>query len=124
MKIIRQLAIILSFSLLGELLHYLIPLPVPASIYGLCLLFAALCLRIVKPENIKETTAFLAQIMPLLFIPASVGIMCYFDIIQKHLAAYLTVLVVTTILIFAVSGRVTQRLGGKAGKEAETDELS
>ncbi len=39
MKYIRQLGIILLVSFLGELLHYLLPLPVPASIYGIVLLF-------------------------------------------------------------------------------------
>lgn len=42
MKHLRQFLIILFFSFLGEGLKALLPLPVPASIYGLVLLFAAL----------------------------------------------------------------------------------
>ena len=41
MKYLRQLLIILIFSFIGEVLHSLIPIQVPASIYGLVLLFIA-----------------------------------------------------------------------------------
>ena len=64
MKYIRQLGIILLVSFLGELLHYLLPLPVPASIYGIVLLFAALETRLLKADAIRETSAFLLEIMP------------------------------------------------------------
>ena len=47
MKYIKQLSIILLISFLGELIHYLLPLPIPASIYGLILLFVALLTGIV-----------------------------------------------------------------------------
>jgi len=64
MKYIRQLGIILLVSFLGELLHYLLPLPVPASIYGIVLLFAALETRLLKADAIRETSSFLLEIMP------------------------------------------------------------
>ena len=75
MKYIRQLGIILLVSFLGELLHYLLPLPVPASIYGIVLLFAALETRLLKADAIRETSAFLLEIMPMLFVPAGVGLL-------------------------------------------------
>ena len=52
MKYIFQFARILVFCLLGELLHFLLPLPVPASIYGLVLLLLALktCLLYTSPS--------------------------------------------------------------------------
>lgn len=71
MKYIRQLGIILLVSFLGELMHYLLPLPVPASIYGIVLLFAALETRLLKADAIRETSAFLLEIMPMLFVPAA-----------------------------------------------------
>ena len=40
MRYLKQFTIILFVSFLGETLHYLIPLPVPASIYGLLLMLA------------------------------------------------------------------------------------
>ena len=73
MKYIRQLGIILLVSFPGELLHYLLPLPVPASIYGIVLLLAALETRLLKADAIRDTSAFLLEIMPMLFVPAGRG---------------------------------------------------
>ena len=69
MKYVKQFMIIMLFSFLGELLHGLLPFPVPASIYGLILLFVALCIGMIKEEQIKETADFLVEIMQVLFIP-------------------------------------------------------
>ena len=82
MKYIRQLGIILLVSFLGELLHYLLPLPVPASIYGIVLLFAALETRLLKADAIRETSAFLLEIMPMLFVPAGVGLLEKWDVLR------------------------------------------
>ena len=48
MKYLNQFLIIMGFTLAGEALQRLVPLPIPASVYGLVLLFAALCLGVVK----------------------------------------------------------------------------
>ena len=42
MKYIRQFGIILLITFIGEIMHELIPIPVPAGIYGIVLLFTAL----------------------------------------------------------------------------------
>lgn len=53
----------------------MLPLPVPASVYGLVLLLAALTTGFVKLEQVKETGTYLTGIFPLLFVPAAAGIM-------------------------------------------------
>jgi holin-like protein len=108
MKYLLQFWIILLFSFLGELLHYLIPLQIPASIYGLLLLFAALCTGIVKLPQIKETAKFLIEIMPLLFVPAGVGLLGSWGVLQPILVPVLVIMVVSTVLVMGISGRVTQ----------------
>ena len=70
-----QFARIMGFCFLGEILHEVLPLPVPASIYGLILLLAALKTGLVKLEQVKEVGNFLTGIFPLLFVPAAVGVM-------------------------------------------------
>ncbi len=108
MKYIRQFAVILTVSFLGEVLKVLIPLPIPASIYGLLLMLAALCLRIVPLDAVKETGKFLVEIMPLMFIPAAVGLTESWDRISPILVQLIVVVVVSTVAVMAVSGRVTQ----------------
>lgn len=117
MKYIQQFAIIALFSLIGEGLHALIPLPVPGSIYGMLLLLIALCLKVVKPAFIKETAGSLIEIMPLLFIPAAVGLLDCWESIQGQLMAILVIIVVSTLLVFCVSGHVTQLLMKKKNEE-------
>ena len=83
MKYLFQFLRILVFCLLGELLHFLLPLPIPASIYGLVLLLLALKTGVVKLEQVKQTGNFLTAIFPLLFIPGAAGVMELWDILGK-----------------------------------------
>lgn len=118
MKYVKQFGIILLISFAGEALNYLLPLPVPASIYGLVLMFLCLQLRVFRLEDVRDTALFLIEIMPLMFIPAAVGLITSFDILKAHLAAYLVITAISTFLVMLVSGHVTQlvirRKGGKA----------
>ena len=102
------IGIILIVSLVGELLNYFLPLPVPASIYGLVLMFLCLMLGVIKLSDVHDTACFLIEIMPLMFIPAATGLMTSWGIIRAKLFAYLAIAVITTVLVMVVSGRVTQ----------------
>lgn len=108
MKYIKQFSIILLISFLGEILHALIPLPIPASIYGIILMFTALCLHIVPVKAVKETSAVLIEIMPVMFIPAAVGLLDAWDVIRPSLLTYIIIMVVSTIFVMVVSGWATQ----------------
>ena len=108
MKILSQLTIILSISLAGEVLAAALPLPIPASIYGIVILFALLHTGVLSVDAIRETSSFLIAIMSMLFIPAGVGLMNSFDLLRSRLAAYAVIMVVSTVVVMAVSGRCAQ----------------
>ena len=108
MTYIRDFGIIIVISLIGELLNYLIPLPIPSSIYGLVIMFLCLHFKIIKVADVKKTAVFLIEIMPLMFIPAAVGIIESWDIIKPNVIAYAIITIVSTVLVMAVAGRVTQ----------------
>ena len=108
MKYLRQLLIILIFSFIGEVLHSLIPIQVPASIYGLLLLFIALLTGIIQLPQVKEAAKYLIEIMPLMFIPAGVGLLESWGDLKSILIPVLILLVASTILVMGVSGKVTQ----------------
>ena len=118
MKYLRQFSIILLISLIGEVLHNLIPLPVPASIYGLAILFTALAGGILSLDKVKETGYFLIEVMPLMFIPAAVGLIDSWHSIASAWLQYIVVTVVSTFVVMAVSGWFTQFVI-KRGKEAK-----
>ena len=108
MKYVKQMLIILGFTFLGEMLSAFIPLPIPAAIYGIVLLLIALGTGLLKPVQVRETSTFLIGIMPLLYIPATVLILEYWGVISRNLAAIVTIIAVSTFLVFAVGGLVTQ----------------
>lgn len=108
MKYLKQLAIILALTLTGEILHHLIPLPVPSGIYGLILLFLALMTGLLNPDAIRETARFLLEIMPILFVPAGVGLLSTWPQLKPILVPLLVIITVSTVVVMVVSGRVTQ----------------
>ena len=110
MHYLRQFMIISLITLIGEALSFLIPLPIPASIYGILLLLALLISGRLKAEAIRDVSSFLIAIMPVMFIPAAVGLMDSFFLLAGNLIAYLVILVVSTVAVMAVSGRVTQHV--------------
>ena len=75
MKIIRQIVIIWAVTLAGELLSALVPLPIPAGVYGLVLMLVLLLTGALKLEQVEQTALYLVEIMPVMFIPAAVGLM-------------------------------------------------
>ncbi len=119
MKYIMQFMIILIISFVGELLYYLIPLPVPASIYGIVILFLLLEFKVIKLEQVNDTASFLIEIMPLMFVPAAVGLMDSYDILSKNLISYILVIVVSTLAVMVVSGRITQFFIRRRGESHE-----
>ncbi len=108
MKFIKQFAIILFIAFIGEILNYLIPLPIPVSIYGIIILFFALEFKILKLEAVKDAGMFLVEIMPVMFIPAAVELMTSWEILSPSIAAYVVITVVTTVVVMAASGLATQ----------------
>ena len=116
MKYLSQFLIILGFTFAGETLQRILPLPIPASVWGLALLFSALCLGFVKLEQVKETGSFLASILPILFVGPTVGIVEYWGLISDKLLPIALLIVTTTVLTFGISGRVAQAFFKKGGE--------
>ena len=116
MKYMRQFGIIMLVTCIGEILKYLIPLAIPSSIYGLCLMMVLLVKGIVK-----ESGTFLIEIMPLMFIASGVGIVVYWKQLKTMLVPLIIITFVSTVLVMAVSGKVTQYVI-KRRKKHESDD--
>ena len=108
MKYLWQFGIILAVSFVGELLNYVIPLPVPASIYGIVIMFLCLVFHIIPLEAVKDAGHFLVTIMPVMFISPAVGIMESWGLLKADWIPYICITVVSTVVVMAVAGRVTQ----------------
>ncbi len=122
MKYVKQLMIILIFSFMGDILNYIIPLPIPASIYGMVLLFIALSTKIIKLDQVETTAEFLLSIMLIFFVPASVGIMDTFFAYKSSMLPIIIIVIFSTIIVMITTGLVTQfiiKLRNKKGKGAK-----
>ena len=108
MKYLKQFFIILAISFIGEILKYIVPLPIPASIYGMVIMFICLQTKIIKLDDVKSVGKFLIEIMPVMFIPAGVGLMESWGELKAVLVPVLVITLVSTIVVMIVSGRVTQ----------------
>ena len=119
MQYVRELMIILLFSFLGEILNYLIPLPIPASIYGMILFFIALATKVVKLEKVEKTAEFLLAIMLLFFIPAAVGIMDTFIAYKASMLLIIIVVIVSTIVVMMATGLTSQFIINLVNKKSK-----
>lgn len=122
MKYLKQFGIIITLSFLGEILHEVIPLPVPASIYGIVILFICLETGHIKVQSVKETSQFLIGIMPVMFIPAAVGLIDSWEIMKNQLLVYLLIAILTTFVVMIAAGKVTQCIIRKSGKGEAANE--
>ncbi len=119
MKYVKEFLLIILISFCGELLNLLIPLPIPGSVYGLVIMFTLLCLKVIKLDNIKTTSKFLIEIMPLMFIPAGVGLMTSFSSLKPILLEVVIITIITTIIVMAVTGIVAELLTKKKAIKEE-----
>ena len=119
MKFLRQFMIILLLSFLGEVLKMFIPLPIPASVYGLVLMLLCLVTGILKTSQVKEAAFFLIEIMPVMFIPAAAGLIDSWKVLQPLLLPIPVITVVITIFVMVVTGKIAQMIAQKRGIKNE-----
>lgn len=119
MKFLRQFMIILLLSFLGEVLKMFIPLPIPASVYGLVLMLVCLMTGVLKTSQVKDAAFFLIEIMPVMFIPAEAGLIDSWGVLRPLIVPIMIITVVITVFVMAVTGRVAQMIAQKRGIKNE-----
>ena len=119
MKFLRQFMIILLLSFLGEVLKMFIPLPIPASVYGLVLMLVCLMTGVLKTSQVKDAAFFLIGIMPVMFIPAAAGLIDSWKVLQPLLLPILVITVVITVFVMVITGKVAQMIAQKRGIKNE-----
>lgn len=125
MKYLKQFLIILVISYAGELLKYVLPIPIPASIYGMIILLVGLLTGWIALDAVKDVGKFLIEIMPVMFIPAGVGLMSSWGILKPLILPVSIITVVTIVTVMAATGKVSQwviRKGKSDKEENEKDE--
>ena len=124
MKYMKQIGVISTIAFVAELLYYVVPLPIPASVYGMAILFLLLCLGIIKMEMVEDVADWILSVMPIFFIAPTVGLIKAFEDIKGQVIPLVIISITSTVVVTAVTGVIAQgiiRLRGekKGGKENE-----
>ncbi len=120
MQYIFQLLVILGASFLGEICNLLLPLPIPASVYGLILLFAALMMGVIKLENVEKVATFLIATMSIYFIAPGVSLMTVIADYVDSLVGIVVICCVSTVLVMVVTGKVSQLIMDRSAAPTKT----
>ena len=113
LKLLTQIGIIFGICWISTCIERVLPFTLPASIIGMLLLLALLLARVVKTEHIREKSDYLLGNLPFFFIPASVSILNYVDVLRENLLPLLVICTVSLAATFAVTVwtvRLTSRL--------------
>ena len=124
MKYIKQFAIIMVISFIGECVKALLPFKIPASVYGLVIMLIALMTGIVKLDAVKDTAEFFVQTMPVMFVPPTVGLLAVWPLFKDIVVPFCVVCAITTIIVMVVTGHMSQfiiRLTKRKKKSEESE---
>ncbi len=116
MRYLRQFLWIIGFTLAGEALHAWVPLPVPAAVWGLVLLFVALESGKLRLDSVQQCGQFMLGLMPLLFIAPAVGLIDSWPMLARVWPAVRAIILASTLVGVGVSGWGTQRLRDRADR--------
>lgn len=116
MNYLKQLSIIISVCFAGEAVKYILPFPIPGSIYGMVIMFILLLTGILKLEKVEKVSDFLIDCISVMFVPGGVGLIKSWSTLQSMLPAAIGAVAVVTPFVMIVTGRVTQFLIEKGEK--------
>lgn len=122
MKTVKELTLIMGITAIGEFCNQVLPFPVPAGVYGLFLLLSLLGCGALHLDDVEETGNFLLDHMTVMFIPAGVGIIQYTEQLKNAGMIYLFIIIISTLVVFAVTGKITQMVIKKEKKYQDSNE--
>lgn len=110
MKFLNQFIIILLVCFGAELIAASLSWRIPASIYGLGLMLILLFTKVIKVSAVRDVAAFFIEIMPVMFIPAAVGLITAKDLLLANLIGVIIAISISAIIVLATSAFVVQKL--------------
>ena len=116
-----QVAVICGICLVSEGVSAVIPVAFPASVIALLLLGLLLFTRLLKPEHVKDLSAFLVANMAFFFLPSCVGMMEHAPAILGQLVPFLLISFLTTPLVYCVTAWSVQWLIRRTKGKGERD---
>lgn len=107
-NIFKQLTIIFGMLFIGDFICKTFNLVIPGNVLGMILMLVSLLTGIVKIEDVEEVANFFLDNLAFFFVPGTVSLMAYMDILRVSGIQILIICVISTALVMGVSGRITQ----------------
>ncbi|WP_414148430.1 CidA/LrgA family protein [Erwinia sp. BNK-24-b] len=118
-RYLRAFLIIYLCLYAGNALAALLPFAVPGSIIGMLILFFLMAFQLLPPDWVRPGSLLLIRYMALLFVPISVGVMGYTDVLSAQFGPIVVSCVVSTFIVLLTVGLVSHKLHGKVKGAAD-----
>ena len=121
MNLLRQIALLFTVCVAGELISVLSGRLLPGNVLGMVLLLVLLLTSRLRPEAVENTADFFLKNMAFFFLPSTLGILRIYEQIQSELVKLAVICLVTTLLTAASVGWtvvLVRRLQQKGAKKS------
>jgi len=108
MSVLAQMCVIFGVFLFSEGISAVLPFVFPSSVLAMVLLLVLLAARVVKPQQLQEAGGFFMDHMAMFFVPVCVSLIKYLDVLLANFWAVVLISLLTTPLVFFVTGHVVQ----------------
>lgn len=99
-KLSAQMILLVGIYEAGCQMANFLPFDLPGNILGMALLLILLCTHVLRGRHVGMACDFLVDNMSIFFIPAGVGIMGCFSLLQDSALKFAFVCVATTVIVF------------------------
>lgn len=110
MNYLKEFVILCVCLFLGIVTRHLINFPIPEAVYGMIYLFIAFALKIIKPDDVKQTANGILQNLAILFVPAGVGIINSYDQIKGKTLVLALIVIAGTAVTMGLTGKIIELL--------------
>ena len=119
MHVFAQIAVLFTICVAAEGVAAVLPFAFPASVLGMLIMLGLLLCKAIKPRQLEETSGFFLNNMTFFFVPTCVGILKYTDVLFSNFWAIVGISVLTTPVVFFVTGHVVQLTMKRTNRKGE-----
>lgn len=123
-RTVAQIGIIIVFYIVGQAIVNFTGIIIPGSIIGLVLLWLALFFKILNVKYIQKGASFLLAFLTLFFIPSTVAVINYPELLTVSGGLLIIAVIVSTLISLAVSGKVSQFIEKKEQQKKEGENVA
>lgn len=106
----HQVIVISVILLISKIIESFMPIPMPASVIGLVLLFVCLCTGIIKLGQVEKLGTTLTDNIGLLFVPAGISVVKSLGLISEHPFLIIGLIFISTLLLLLCTGFFSQMI--------------